>query len=205
MRHKDNAEQLFPLDRYEYIERVAVFRTHQRKKNGKVIKVVRNDLEDIAANHNGLFQRYQQCAPFSDGHTLDGDVLEKYQPDCIGRAIRFFVERDTEGEPDDYILYSTWVLPKEDKHKLKQVVSLSPEYYPSTKRLWPISALKATAPELMEMPAVPFRYRVSESTSKYKYAVDEPSYRLTMPPMGKIDTFVDYDYISAINNALNPK
>lgn len=168
-------EAHFPPERYEYVP-VVVFRTHQRVKNGQVVKVDRQKLERIANKHNALWERYARTSPISLGHTLDGDVPESVQPDVAGPTVRFHVEPapDEEGE---YFLCATWCRPKERREELSQYIALSPEYYPSKDWLYPISALKSSAPELPDMPAIPIQYGVTLEAGEeepYRLVIDNP-------------------------------
>lgn len=167
-------ESKYPPDRYEYVENVPVFKTHVRKKNGVVVKVTRDDLEETARVHNWLWDALERASPFAEGHTLDNgpdgaDVPESEQPDGCGVGIKFHVGKwPLDPEPD--YLFCTGVFPKDDIERIKKTFySLSPEYYPKRHWLYPISMLKTSAPEL-EMPPIPFRY-----------GVEEESYRFTLP------------------------
>lgn len=171
-----NIEKLFPPERYELIPRVAVFKTHERHKGGRLVKVTKTELEKIAKNHNGQFARLGRAAPFSKGHTLDegpdgADVPEEDQPDVVGYGVRFYVDKVPE-EPNEDFLFCDLYLMKKDRDVLEQYPAISPEYYPSLNQLYPISFLKSSAPEL-SLPPVLHRYGVEVAEE------DEP-YSLTM-------------------------
>lgn len=177
-------EEVFPPDKYEYIPRVAVFKTHTRLKNGKLVKVTKKELDATAQVHNHLFDVYGRFSPFSKGHTLDkgpggAEVSEEDQPDTCGGGVNLYVEKSPDPtEEDDYILYCTWAVPKDEKEEvLKNYVSISPEFYPSKNWIFPFSLLKSSAPEIPDMPIIPLRYSVELKPGEeqpYSLVIDNP-------------------------------
>ncbi len=170
-------ESHYSPDAYDYVP-VAVFRTHERIKNGRNVKVDRTKLQAIADKHNGLWERYGRASPMSLGHTLDtgpdgAEVPETAQPDTAGAVLKLHIQ-EAPDEPDEYILWGLWCRPKDRKVELSKYMSLSPEYYPGRDLLYPFSLLKSSAPELPDMPALPLLYGVELKPD------EEPPYRLLM-------------------------
>lgn len=167
-------DELFPSDRYELYPKVAVFKTHQRIKNGRVVKVDREALEKIAYTHNERLRRSHRASPFSKGHTLsssDGEEIpEEDQPDICGYGVRFYVDK-LEEEPEEDYLFCDLYLKKKEKEVLEDWPAISPEYMPSRSLLYPIAFLKSSPPELA-MPPVLHRY--SADAEKYRVTMTNP-------------------------------
>lgn len=171
-------EAHYDPEEYDYVP-VVVFRSHERIKNGKHIKVGKGELEDISKKHNDLWEKYARASPLSFGHTLDSgphgaNVPEKEQPDLAGDVVRFHVEPAPD-EPDEWFLHATWCRPKAMKSELSKYKALSPEYLPSKSWLYPISLLKASPPELPDMPPPPTKYELDVGVG------DEAPYRIVVP------------------------
>jgi hypothetical protein len=175
-----NIEDYYPPSKYDYV-RICVFRTHERIKNGRPIKVTVDDLQETADNHNDLWEKYARASPVSLGHTLDhgpggGEIAEASQPDTAGVLVRFEVDK-VPTEPDADFLFALWCRPKDKKEELSKYVSLSPEFYPSKHLIYPASLLKSNCPELVEMPALPLLYNLElkEGEEKpYRLTIDSP-------------------------------
>jgi hypothetical protein len=189
-------EDVFPPDKYDYIPKVAVFKTHKRVKGGKVVTVTKKELDATASVHNRLFEKFGRFSPFSKGHTLDqgpngSDVDESEQPDTCGGAFDLFVEPSPDPAEEEYILYCTWAIPKEEKEEvLKQYVSISPEFYPSKNWIYPFSLLKSSAPEIPDMPIIPLRYSTELQTGEeppYRLVIDSPFRYSQENPMNPMD------------------
>ena len=189
-----NLDKQFPPDRYELIPKVAVFKTHQKHKGGRLVKVDKEALERIAKNHNGQFVRLLRAAPFAKGHTLDegpdgSDVPEEDQPDVVGYGVKFFVDK-IESEPDEDFLFCDLYLLKSERSVLEKYPAISPEYYPSLNQLYPISFLKSSAPEL-SLPPVLHRYEVEvlDEDEPYQLTMQNPlQYAKEKDQMDKKDT-----------------
>lgn len=180
-------EELFPPDRYELVPKVCVFKTHQRVKNDRLVKVTRADLERIATTHNDRVKHSHRASPFSKGHTEDPDpeagvpfIREEDQPDVCGYGVRFFVE-DSPSEPEESYLYCDLYLKKKDREILEDWPAISPEYLPRHSLLYPIAFLKTSPPELA-MPPPLHRYQQEASNERpYRVTLTNPlSYSL--PP-----------------------
>ncbi len=168
-------EDLFPSDKYELYPRVAVFKTHQRVKNGKMVKVDRDTLEKIAYTHNERLRRSHRASPFSKGHTLSDpsgdDIPEEDQPDICGYGVRFYVDKVQE-EPEEDYLFCDLYLKKKEREVLEDWPAISPEYLPSRSLLYPIAFLKSSPPELA-MPPVLHRYSADED-KPYRVTLTNP-------------------------------
>lgn len=200
----------FPPDKYDYIERVPVFRTHRRLKNGKWIEVDKNELAAIADEINDDFERIGRAPPFAKGHTLDtgpdgADVPEVAQPDVCGGGAHFFVGQEAQ-DPDNHYLYCTWAIPKDEKEEvLKTYFSISPEYYPSRKQLWPISLLKSSSPEL-EMPPIPLRYALTgDEEPPYRLVLTNPFHYSNETPMNEDEKDKPKDDVKKDDKAKEPE
>ena len=194
-----NIKSHFPSDRYELIPRVAIFSTHKARKNGVDVEVTRKDLEDIATTHNGMWERTANTAPFAYGHTRD-NAPEDTQPSIYGNAVGLFIDREP-GDPGVEYLFCTWAFPKAKISMLEQFVSLSPEYHPRKKLLWPISALKTSPPEL-PLPPIP---KPCGKSGVFCYAAEDRRYRFVIPcRFDRVALSADADLVKAINKALAP-
>lgn len=173
-------ESQYDPQSYDYVP-IVLFRSHERVKNGRHVKVGRTELQAIADKHNGLWERYGRASPLSLGHTLDppsdgSSVPEVDQPDTAGVALKFYVD-EVPDEPGEHFLWATWCRPKAMRQELQKFESLSPEYYPSRHLLFPLSLLKSTCPELPDMPPPPTKYGVDLQPGEeapYRLLIDNP-------------------------------
>jgi hypothetical protein len=195
-------ESVFSPDRYVYIPRVAIFCTHEAVKNGQRVKVTKKDLEEIRDTHNAMWEKVGKAAPFSYGHTRDRgrngeEVSEAEQPNTYGAGVSLFLDKEP-NDPHTDFLYCTWAFPKSKLSMLDQVVSLSPEYRPKRHLLWPIAALKSTAPEL-DLPPIPKPC----GADRLCYSTSDESYRLILPCSLRRTKPVTDALINGLNRALS--
>jgi hypothetical protein len=202
-------KQVFPPEYFHFFERVAIFMTHRSiQKGGRQIEVTARDLSEIRDVHNEMFSRSEKAAPFAVGHTLDkrgysgDDIPEVDQPSVIGYGVNFFVDRESRNDPD-YYLFCRWCCPKNRLDELDQFASISPEYFPSKRLLWPISLLRSSAPELINLPPPPKLYELSAS-AKYCHALEgtSESYRLVLKYGISNPNKASNDLIHKINTSL---
>jgi hypothetical protein len=183
-------KRLFPESEFVFVPDVAIFKTHERVKNGKKIKITKKELETIAANHTDKFNRLGIALPSSEGHTLDSadgsDVPEKNQPDITGWFVNYRVAK-LPSDPDEDYLIADWYVRKDKSYVIRDFPTRSVELYPSKMELWPVANLKSSCPEL-DLPIIKYSQETRPDEEPVQLTLTLPvSYSLNSSEQKQMD------------------
>ena len=129
---------------WEQVDGVNVFDAHKDHDavSGEVIRSFDLEkLEKIVLACNRRDKLGQPC-PLTIGHTIEGKVPEKYQPEIVGYARKFRVEYDARLER--WVIKATYYVRKERLEEARSFPRVSVEYWPGDDIFDPISLIRRT-------------------------------------------------------------
>lgn len=129
---------------WERIDGVNVFDAHDdhHPVSGEVIRSFDlPKLEAITLECNKRDKRGQPC-PLTLGHTIDGKIPEKFQPEIVGYARNFRVDYDAKLQR--WVIRATYYIRKDRLHDARTYPRVSVEYWPSDDIFDPISLIRRT-------------------------------------------------------------